>query len=232
MFVKKKSMHSEILLLGSLCILVGCNFNLQGSNFSNIGNGNSVSGEIKTGDINAGNGNNIGIPGDPNKPSDPGYMGPGKITRTELNPTTLTLRRLPPNADLGSLNYDFGSNTFVNNNNNYPNPSPSPSSFRLDLGDCFLKGKVFYEGGASNEFGKDMINNGEWKLILPAGVETREYSPMGMMNGAMPILLIARSDAATGSFQVRLVNQRDPSVPEAVANVEIVNQGSANVIVE
>lgn len=233
MFVKKKSMHSEILLLGSLCILVGCNFNLQGSNFSNIGNGNSVSASV--GDISAGNGNNIGIPGDPTKTADPGYMGPGKITRVELSPSTLTLRRLPPNADLGYLNYDFANNTFVNNNNPYPNPNPSasPSPFRLDLGDCFLKAKAFHEGGASFEIGKDMLNNNsEWKLILPPGVETRDYSMSTPYNGAPPILLIARSDALTGPAQIRLVNQRDASVPEAVVYVEIVNQGSANVIVE
>lgn len=229
MFVKKKSMHSEILLLGSLCVLAGCNFNLQGSNFSNIGNGNSVSASV--GDINAGNGNNIGIPGDPTKPGDPGYVGPGKIVRTELSPATVTLRRLPPGEDLGPLNYDFGSNAFVNNIPN-PYPSASPSPFRLDLGDCFLKAKAFHEGGASFEIGKDMLNNSEWKLILPPGVETRDYQIFSPYNGAPPILLVARSEAATGSFQIRLVNQRDASIPEAVANVEIVNQGSANVIVE
>ena len=218
----KRSIPPGFMGCGVALLLAGC-VNLAGANISNVGNGNKVDADIKTGDI--GSGNKIGInPGS----ADPG-MNFGPVVSLGLDSPGYRLYRLSPNTDLSNLQFDFNLRSFVSKDN-FNGISPSPD-FKIDPGEGFtLTARGTYQSGAAFDIGKDMMNGSDWKLQLPPGIEAKsDYMFTGPFNGSPPILLIARSEAATGSYEIRLVNQRDANCPVATAALEVLDRGSVDV---
>ncbi|HBN09837.1 MAG TPA: hypothetical protein DD435_14700 [Cyanobacteria bacterium UBA8530] len=221
MDLKRKGLSA--VFLGAAMLLTGC-VNLAGANISNIGNGNSA--DIKTGDINAGNGNNVGQPQPGNNNPQFPNSGPN-YTGVKFNQDFFRLRRLPANANLGNLQYDANSKVFTSN---FFNPNPQPSAFTLDLGapaDCLVQARASFSDGNSNIVNRDQS---DWEWRLPPGIEIASISLMGPYEG-MPMLLVAKGDLAACAQEIRLVFKRDEKV-FATASVEVADEGGADVVME
>jgi hypothetical protein len=198
--------------------MAGC-IDMSGSNFSNIGNGNSAS-NFGNGNSasNIGNGNNGTIGINPGGDSGKTNAGPS-ITGVRLNHDRYSVYRIN-NFDPSRYRYDSGSQQIMLNNNFYPSPSPDPYLPILNPNECIISATALSNGSPTFE----IAESPDWEWFLPQGVEMVNINS----NGPMSRMLVARPEAATGMYTLRVEYRPDRNI-KALATLKVLDQGAVQV---
>lgn len=211
------------LLAGVGLLAAGC-VNMAGANLSNIGNGNSV----KTGDI--GSGNTIKDNGNNNNnnnggPTNGGNKGP-KLSSISLNRSAFVLRRLRPGVDVNQIFNDESRSEPYYPGKPSPTPGPTFVDYPGEVKDLTVEATGHDAGGGSFRIDR---HDGQFGWELPAGVQIVNVNKPNY-NG-LPFALVANSDAASGSFELKVRWNGDPKI-FATASVEVLDQGAAKVVID